>query len=231
MYPMWNRDHHVVAERSMKEFLKGVRDGVYTPFCSLDWGVRNPTALLLFLEDRDENIHLIDEIYGPAVDVNDIKTQYKKRFSIFQPIFVVADPSIWYNHDSQDHSRTIAGQFERDLPGFPALPLLKADNDVTNGLAAVRELLRVDPTKGPKLQVQPRCRNVIWEVQRYAGEEWATGAHNRNKKETPKKKDDHAMDSLRYFAMSPHRYIRPRSMRKRIPLQANPVTGYVRAAG
>lgn len=229
MYPMWSRAHHVVAERSLKEFLQGVRAGVYTAFCSLDWGVRNPTALGLFVEDRDENVHLIDEIYRPAVNVDDIKHEYKKRFAVFQPYFVVGDPSIWHNHDDTDHSRTIAGQFEMDTDGLPALPLIKADNDVTNGLAAVRELLRVDPKNGSKLKIQPRCRNTIREFEGYVGEEWASAPHLRNKKETPKKLNDHAMDMVRYFAMSSHTWVKPRKHRVPPPVYTNPVTGYIRA--
>jgi hypothetical protein len=111
------------------------------------------------------------------------------------------------------------------------LPLLKADNDVTNGLAAVRELLRVDPKTGPKLKVQPRCRNTIREFENYVGEEWASAPHLRNKKETPKKLNDHAMDMIRYFAMAPHRYVKPRFMRREVQQHVNPVTGYLRAAG
>jgi len=207
MYPMWSRDHHVERDRSIKEFLEGVRAGVYTAFCGLDWGVRNPTAIGLFVEDRDENIHLIDEIYRPAVNVADIKREYNKRFAVFQPVFVVADPSIWHNHDDTDHSRTIAGQFELDEHRLPGLPLIKGINDITNGLAAVRELLRVDPKAGSKLKIQPRCRNTIREFESYVGEEWATSPHLRNKKETPKKLNDHAMDMVRYYSMSPHGHV------------------------
>lgn len=231
MYPMWSRDHHVERERPLKEFLEGVRAGVYTPFCSLDWGVRNPTSIGLFVEDRDENVHRIDEIYRPAINVEDIKQEYKTRFGVFQPIFVVADPSIWYNHDSQDHSRSIAGQLEQHRLGSPGLPLLKADNDVTNGLAAMRELLRIDPIKGSKLKVQPRCVNFIREIESYVGEEWASAPHLRNKKETPQKRNDHAMDDCRYFAMSPHVWVKPtRRLGPPPRMDISPVTGYVRAA-
>jgi terminase large subunit-like protein len=207
MYPMWKRTDHLAPETSVQSFLRGVQDGTYTPYCSLDWGVRNPTALLLICEDKDGNVHLVDEIYKPADDVTDIKRLFKQRFVVFQPIFVVADPSIWHNHDSQDHSRTIAGQLELDEKGLPGLPLLKADNDVTNGVAAVRDLLRVDPMKGAKLRVQPRCTNFIKEIENYVGDEWVSNPWARNKKETPRKQNDHAMDSFRYFALSPHGHI------------------------
>ena len=231
IYPMWSRKDHVSAAKPIKHFLDGVRNGVFTPFCALDWGVRNPTALLLFVEDADENVHLIDEIYHPAKDVAQIKREYKERFAVFQPYFIVADPSIWSNHDSTDPERTIAGQLMRDSPGLPALPLIEADNDVVSGLAAVRELLRVDPVKGAKLKMQPRCVETIKEVQGYVGEEYVTGAHMRNKKETPKKHNDHAMDSLRYLSLSAHRHVKQKRFRVQPNFHISPVTGYMRAAG
>jgi hypothetical protein len=230
MYPMWNKDVHVAPDRSLKEFLSGVQDGTYTVFGALDWGVRNPTAILLVLEDKDSNCHVVDEIYRPARDVLDIKREFHKRFGVFRPLFVVADPSIWHSHDSQDASRTIAGQFEIDdcTERLPSIPLIKADNDVTNGLAAVRGLLRNDPKAGPRLRVQSRCINLIAEIESYVGDEWINKT-DRNKKETPKKHNDHAVDALRYFAMSPHRWVVPPHQRRRVPVHANPVTGYVRA--
>lgn len=209
VYPMWSRQHHVTASVPLKMWLDRVKKGELTAFCALDWGVRNPTAIGLFLEDRDENVHLVDEIYHPAESTRQIQEEYKQRFAAFQPAFVVADPSIWNNHDTTDPSHTIAGKlmtsdYER---GLPALPLLEADNDITNGLAAVRELLSIHPTKGPKLKVQDRCVNFIREIENYTGEEYVNAPYSKNKKETPRKKGDHAMDMTRYFAMSPHAFI------------------------
>ena len=230
IYPMWSRDHHIADSKPIKYFLDGVRNGVYTAFAALDWGVRNPTAVGLFVEDRDENVQLIDLIYHPAESVSQIKREYKERFAVFQPYFVSADPSIWNNHESTDPEKTIAGQLMRDESGLPALPLEKGDNDVVNGLDACRELLKLDPVKGPKFKVQPRCVEFIKEIENYVGEEYVTGASRKNKKETPRKKDDHAMDMFRYFALSPHRWVPQRIHRIPTPLIVNPVTGYVRAA-
>jgi len=106
------------------------------------------------------------------------------------------------------------------------LPLYKAANDEVNGIGAVRELLRVNPTTGSRFLVQPRCVEFIKEVQNYVGEEWATRAGERNKKEKARAKNNHHMDGFKYFALSPHGYIRPRWQRQIVRPQINSVTGF-----
>jgi hypothetical protein len=231
VYPMWDSGVHVEPERSVAEFLRGVEEGVYTPYAWLDWGVRNPTAIGLVLEDKDGTCRLIDEIYRPARDVLDIKREYHRRFGVFRPVAIFADPSIWHNHDSTDPERTIAGQLERDDRGerLPGLPLYKSANDEINGIAACRELLKIHPTTGPRFLVQPRCVEFIKEVQGYVGEEWKTRASERNKKEQARAKNNHHMDGFKYFCLSPHGYVRPRWQRKAPVLRVSPVTGYIRA--
>jgi hypothetical protein len=230
MYPSWNRKEHIAPEKPLGEFLKGVQDGVYTPYAWLDWGVRNPTAMALVLEDKDGNCHVADEIYRPARDVLDIKREFNKRWGAFGVVFVAADPSIWHNHDSTDPTRTIAGQLESDSrkDGLRGLPLLKADNDEVNGTAAIRNLLKVDPKAGALLDVQPRCVKVIWEVENYVGQEWIN-QQDRNKKEKGIDKNNHHMDGLKYFALSPHGYIPPRRYKRTQPVRVNSVTGYIGA--
>jgi len=206
VYPAFSQKVHVLEERSLKSYLDATRKGVYTAFGYLDWGVRNPTAMGLILEDKDGNCHLIDEIYRPARDVLDIKREFHTRWGGFKVSFVVADPSIWHNHESQDPERTIAGQLSTDdyANRSPGLPIIKGNNSMDNGLMAMRELLRVDPKAGPKLRVQPRCHHWIREIENYVGEEWMSRQGDRNKKEVPKKQNDHHMDGTRYFAMSSH---------------------------
>jgi phage terminase large subunit-like protein len=231
IYPDFDKAVHVKPDRPLRDWLQGVESGAYTAFCALDWGVRNPTAILLILEDGDGNCHVVDEIYRPARDVLDIKREYNKRFKAFRPTFVVADPSIWSNHDSTDPERTIAGQLERDDrgEGLHGIPLFKADNDWVNGSAAMRDLMRVDPVSGPKLRIQSRCVKLVWELENYVGEEWLSRQNERNKKETARRQHDHACDALRYFALAPHRHVAPRWKRKPALVVANPVTGYIRA--
>lgn len=58
--------------------------------------------------------------------------------------------------------------------------------------------------KYPRLLIDPKCTNTIWEAKRYR---WKTYAdkkkqYENNPYDEPHKKDDHAMDELRYAIMS-----------------------------
>lgn len=233
MYPMWDRNVHVVPSVPLQDLLRGVQQGVYTAYGSLDWGVRNPTCINLWLVDKEGRVQLVDEIYRPAIDTDDIKAEYNKRFAVFHPVDIFADPTIWYSEKStNDPTKTVGYKLEQDdlKKHLKGLPLVAAENDHVSGHAAVRDLLRIDPKLGPLLTVHDRCVNNIREVEAYVGEEFATAAmqRNRNKKERGKPVNDHAMDTWRYFATAPYAHIPMRRHGAQPTLRANPITGYLR---
>ena len=85
-----------------------------------------------------------------------------------------------------------------------------ADSDVLKGIGAVQEYMAVNTSKsqGPHLLnpkfyvVGSRCPRFLFEVKRYS---WdtpaASGAAAGEKKNQPRKKDDHVMDTLRYMCV------------------------------
>lgn len=101
-----------------------------------------------------------------------------------------------------------SSQFFTDLAEFGIVPL-HADNDVESGISAMQEVMRFNPDqqKGPQYGnpafyvVRPKCPRFLWEVVRY---QWDTpalsGPAAGEKKNAPRKKDDHSMDSARYIA-------------------------------
>ena len=64
----------------------------------------------------------------------------------------------------------------------------KADNDVLTGIRITSDLL-----KQRKIIICSECGDIIREFSLYAWEE--------GQQDCPIKKDDHAMDDMRYFAM------------------------------
>lgn len=234
IYKMWNEKHHLAEHKELRWHLDQVRQGFLTAYCWLDWGVRNPTAIGLVVEGPDGDIELIDEIYHPAKDGTvGIKKEFGKRFAMFKPVKVIADPSLWHKHESADPQQTIGGKLMLDDPerGLRGLLLEAGDNDWFSGQAAVADLLEVDPIIGPKFKVQPRCAKFREEIANYTGLDWATGGELKNKKEAAKQKDDHHMDGFRYFALSAHGYIPPRWQRRKVRRRVNRVTGYMRPVG
>lgn len=90
------------------------------------------------------------------------------------PRFIVADPS--------------AASFIEALRrrGYP---VRRAQNDVLAGIRTTADLLRAG-----RLVICPGCRDALREFSLYR---WAEGGE----REAPVKRDDHAMDDIRYFAM------------------------------
>lgn len=69
-------------------------------------------------------------------------------------------------------------------------PVTKADNDVADGIRVTADLL-----KNRRLVICDTCTDCLREMELYCWE-------SQGNRESPRKENDHAMDDLRYFAMS-----------------------------
>ena len=67
--------------------------------------------------------------------------------------------------------------------------VVKADNDVSDGIRVTADLLRQG-----RVAICRGCGDCLREISQYCWEQ-------RGERDVPRKKDDHAMDDLRYFAM------------------------------
>nr|WP_325181516.1 PBSX family phage terminase large subunit [uncultured Oscillibacter sp.] len=67
--------------------------------------------------------------------------------------------------------------------------VVKADNDVSDGIRVTADLLRQG-----RVAICRGCGDCLREIAQYCWEQ-------RGERDVPRKKDDHAMDDLRYFAM------------------------------
>ena len=67
--------------------------------------------------------------------------------------------------------------------------VVKADNDVADGIRVTADLLRTG-----RVVICGDCQDCLREIAQYCWEQ-------RGERDVPRKKDDHAMDDLRYFAM------------------------------
>ena len=67
--------------------------------------------------------------------------------------------------------------------------VVRADNDVADGIRVTADLLREG-----RIVLCRGCRDCLREIGQYCWEQ-------RGERDAPRKKDDHAMDDLRYFAM------------------------------
>lgn len=166
---------------------------------SLDHGLNNPTAVHWHLVDRDGYAITFHEHYQKEWTINQHAQKIKQvnRAYGVTPDYYVADPSI------QNRNAVTNTSIHQEYIKY-GIPFQLGNNDVKAGIARVKRYMQSVGDGPPRWRVTPNCGKLIWEAQRYR---WKTYYQKRlnyenNPYEEPHKKDDHAMDGLRYFIMS-----------------------------
>lgn len=168
---------------------------------SIDWGFGPDNAFAAGFAYRDglgrwfvyDEYWSTSQVYECEDHLNDIDAMYP--WPEGDPHFgtTYADPS------SPEHFRT-ANRLGWNMT--------KASNAVYDGIDTVRSHLKVYPglgigrpgrPDGPKLYIHKRCVNLLREMRTY---HWQTGTEKRDAVKAPAKKDDHAVDWLRYLLHS-----------------------------
>lgn len=176
----------------------------WTRWISIDLGFTNPTCIQWWAEDPDGRLYLHRELYRTRTLVED---HAKRMLELMkypsgqwcepQPRAVICD------HDAEDRAT-----LEKHL-GLGTSPAKKS---VSDGIQAVQSRLKVQADGKPRLFL---FRDSLVEsdedlvaralptrtVEEITGYVWAVkpGSAGAELKEEPLKKDDHAMDALRYM--------------------------------
>lgn len=159
---------------------------------SIDPGLKNPLSAHWYAVDYDDNVYVIAEHYAAGKDID-----YHA-----QAIHAISESLCWKRDgkgrvsaliDSAAQQRTLASQksvaelfYERDILANP-----RVEKDLFSGISRVKSYLN----RGnglPDLYIFSSCPNLIREIKSYF---WGSG-------DAPVKRDDHAMDELRYYLMS-----------------------------
>lgn len=139
----------------------------------LDFGYNNPTSLVRIV-DKDRDLHAREEIYQSGLTNSDLIPLLKQIVTKYEPIYCdAAEP------DRIEEIRR-AG-----------LNALKADKDVKRG---------IDFIKSRKLFIHQGSVNLLKEIKSYKFK--PKGQKVINEPEEPLKLNDHAMDAMRYGAIS-----------------------------
>lgn len=198
VYTEFERSKHVIKPFRIPE--------EWTRFVGIDHGYRNPTCALWCAMDYDGNIYAYREFYQAEwiieEIVNGIKTTGAK--GLVQLTGGEKVDGFWID-PSTKANRGKESDFTTYLEYIPrSWALIPANNEVANGIDRVKQLLKPDPkTNNPRLFFFDTCENTIEQIAQYKYEELTPGQEmNKNIKESPVKKDDHAVDALRYAIMS-----------------------------
>lgn len=197
----------------------------WTKLIGLDHGFTNPTAAVFAAVDYDGNIVVYDEFYQREWLIQDI---CKK--GLLPKIGKNPISGIWIDPSTKARrSQTGVSDFSTYLEHLPdRIALIPANNEVSAGIDRVKSFLRVNErTKRPRLTIFSTCLNLIEEIGEYR---WAELTENqagqRNEREEPRKKNDHAVDALRYLIMSrpdPTKLMDRRDFGKEFPTPSNTI--------
>jgi hypothetical protein len=172
---------------------------------AMDWGTRNPACVLWFAMDNDENVWIYDEHFADGLLVREHATaiKVKRNGRVFPP--VQADPSIWAK---ERDGRSVADDFIKH-----GIKLAKANNDQQHGFGVVKSYMRrykgepfprIHPLHGvesdaPRVFIADTCRNLVRELPEYIWKMLTpTREQHEDQPEEPRKKNDHACDTMRY---------------------------------
>lgn len=162
-------------------------------FGSMDWGFNSPGVHLWWLCLPDGAYHIVRELKfreKTAEQVGKMIHEGTKTLGLDRLRYIACDPAMW--------QRTGAGKGESIAETLLRLrlPVRRSDNDRFNGWLRVHELLRPMPDETrPWLTVEPTCKYLIRTLP-------AMVQDPKDPDDLDTAKDDHAVDALRYGAMS-----------------------------
>ena len=180
VYPEFKRNIHVIEPFTIPDH--------WPKYRSIDFGVRNPFACIFFaLDEKDDVLHVFDEYY--ATERTTIENGRRLNTMHLDKHFdwTVADP------ESRDGRLTLARECGIETKTAPK------HFGVVETINQVKERLAIDVSGKPHLIVHSNCRNLLKEFRLY---KWSTSAAI----DKPVKKNDHALDAVRYQVAFLKRY-------------------------
>lgn len=173
IFPEFNEEAHVIPP------LPGITRGTKQEG-AMDFGVRNPSAVLYSIEDFDGNVIIYNEYYKAEADIKEIAADIKHHGLKI----IIGDPSMFNRSASNKESPA-------QVFGRYGVGIIAGNNDVNTKIMTIHHFLL-----HKKLKVCSNCVNLIRELKRYR---WKPDNSLYNTTEAPVKKDDHSVDALGYL--------------------------------
>ncbi len=160
---------------------------------SIDPGLNNPLSAHWYCVDYDGNVYVVAEHYEAKKDI-DYHAQKIKEISRAIGWHTDQKGRICALIDSAANQRTLASSksvselfYERGI-----LVNANVNKDLFAGIARVKSYFRGNSASGAGIYIFENCVHLIRELKGYF---WGEG-------DIPRKKDDHALDELRYYLMT-----------------------------
>lgn len=178
VYKDFDRNKHIVTDE-----IDDDNDNVVKIFGGLDFGFKNPAALVVIKKTGSEKYFVTDEFYKTG-KVDAEVAEYVSALSLNECYPDPENPS---------------GIEELKRRGVNVREVVKGKKSIVNGIGIVSDLFR-----SGRLFIQASCVNLIWELETYS---YPEKKPNHNEEEIPIKENDHLCDALRYALMMETRAI------------------------
>jgi hypothetical protein len=208
-----------------KEFMREVH--VIQPFDppegwqiyrGFDWGDTNPSVCLWVVVDGDDNWFIMDEFYQPLagkgidyiagiVNANKFSKRVSQSWADPSGKVYISDMANRGNIFITPANKEVGTNFNswvrfgiekvaerlKTIPGHTVNSVVRTSGDAGGSTSA----------GSPKLFICSNCTNTIREFETYRWKEKSVSqAQDLNEPDVPEKANDHALDALRYFAVS-----------------------------
>ncbi len=180
----------------------------WTRYCGLDPGRRTAAILWLAVPPGEKIVYIYREGYFHGLRYHQLAKYLKES----EGYLWNEKEKLWTRTDRTEHIRVRwidPSAYYHTASGEPGIgTLLSSDykifcspapNDVHFGIEKIHQLLQVGMDDQPGLKVFSTCRALIKEfgTYRWVEDKGSTWAHER--KDAPVKRNDHALDALRYM--------------------------------
>jgi len=231
VYPQYDASMHYIDADLMQEYFEEVSAKGFNPQIieAYDHGIAKPACYGLWFTDNVGNTFLLDGFYEKELTIASIARLIKKtrmKYGLvdmftddevnYSSLPILGDPAIFRR--ASGNSKTV-GTTTSGLFAEHGIQMIRANNDVMNGIAKVQSYLEVDPGHmhpithnfgAPRLFVSTNCPWFDSEISDYFWKKDTSGEYE----DAPNDKNDHAMDMTKYALTN-----RPKiASLKRIPL-------------
>ena len=186
-FESFRRDIHVVEPRPVLSYHKRL--------IGIDWGFKNPTAVLWIAVDEDGELYVYREFVQAGLNYKEIADMVIKLTGDERIDASVCDLNLWVQDGNVGKS---GAEVVQEIFSKKNIPLIKADKERIAGWQQVREYLQ--PYKDiwgnprPKLTISKNCHRVIETIP-------AMIYDTTKIEDMDTTLDDHCCDVLRYLIM------------------------------
>jgi PBSX family phage terminase large subunit len=181
IYPMYESAIAITPDTPAEEYAVSIDYGTQNAFAALVWSLHEGVWYAensYYYSGRTTGVQKTDEEYGKDIDllledIVETRAQKENETQMIQKrIKVIVDPS--------------AASFIAELRKRKHLKVLKADNDVQNGIRETATAMY-----SGRIKIEPTIQEFRTEAEGYVWDE--------KENDKPVKENDHCMDSIRYF--------------------------------